>query len=399
MKSKFYLTILFFLIVCSDKKVGTQQGPMHRFVTQIPATEVYDSNDLKKRTLTIPWKTKVTIKEIIQNKEAMDVIRFSYNGKDYYGKDSDFSEFEPELYMRVNVNSRLRLREKPNKDSNVLEKIPNGYVSRVQAIDPKLVNIDAIKGYWFQIAYNGLSGWIFSGYTITSRSEMNLNWADAIHLEPEELSSNLSDLQNELSEYEVKDKKSINGYELILAKRKNQTEMEECIEGQKLFIYNKKEDFIYKSEEFSTSIQREDYPFKNAILVREEHCGCCCPSASDSVLHLGKVPKKMNSFLVDSTMSCSFSYGETSVQYEITNKYTQNQENLKYVRTPDCYEFFNTRNDIDIDSEVTITPTKITNEFFVYTKYGKTLEVEVYKNEGIPKQFKALWENSNSELK
>ncbi|MGE8720981.1 hypothetical protein ACO2KH_09040 [Leptospira terpstrae] len=132
----------------------TQQGPIHRFVTQIPATEVYDSKDLKKRTLTIPWKTKVRIREIIQNKDAMDVIHFSYNRKDYYGKDSDFSEFEPELYMRVNVNSRLLLREKPNKDSNVMEKIPNGYVSWVQAIDPKLVNIDAIKGYWFQIDYN-----------------------------------------------------------------------------------------------------------------------------------------------------------------------------------------------------------------------------------------------------
>lgn len=399
MRSKIYSIILCFLIVCSDKKGETEQGPIHRFVSQIPATEVYDSIALKKSTLTLPWKTKVTIKQTIQNNESIHVIQFSYEGKEYYGKDSDFSSMEPELFMRVNVNSRLRLREKPNKDAIVLEKIPNGYVSRVLAIDPKLVTIDAIKGYWFQISYNGLNGWIFSGYTITSRSEVNLSWADSLHLEPEELYSNLSDLKNELNDYDVKERKLINGYDLILARRKNQTEMEECIEGEKLFIYNQKEDFLYKSEEYSTSIQLEDYPFKNAIVVREEHCGCCCPSASDSVIYLGKVPKKMKTFLNDSSMSCSFMYGETSFRYEITNKYTDNQENLKYVRTPDCYEFFNTSSDLDMDSEVTIIPPKISSEFFVYSKYGKTLEVEVYKNEGIPKKFKTLWENSNSQLK
>ncbi|TGM02119.1 SH3 domain-containing protein [Leptospira jelokensis] len=395
MKSKLYLTILFFLFVCSDKKNETEQGPIHRFVTQIPATEAYDSSALKKVTLLIPWKTKVTIREIIQNKDSISIIHFSYEGRDYYGKESDFSVNEPELYMRVNVNSRLRLRSKPNKDSDVLEKIPNGYVSPILSIDPKLVTIDGIKGYWFQIAYNGLNGWIFSGYTITSRSDVSLSWADRINLEPEELSSNLSDLQTELMDYDVKETTSVNGYELIFARRKNQTEMEECIEGDKLFIYNKKEDFIYKSESFSISIRQENYPFTNAILVREEHCGCCCPSASDSIIHLGKVPIKINSFLNDSTMSCSYVYGETSFSYEIKNKFTKNQENLKYVRTPDCYEFFNSNH--DIDSEVTIIPPKISNEYFVYSKYGKTLEVEVYKNEGIPKQFKTLWEESNTD--
>ncbi|TGL24027.1 SH3 domain-containing protein [Leptospira yanagawae] len=397
MKSRFHLIFLLFLMVCSDKKKDSEQGPIHRFVTQIPAAEVYDTFALKKVTLKLPWKTKVTIKGIVQYKDSNDVIRFSYEGKDYFGKGSDFSEFEPELFMRVNVNSRLRLRSKPSKDSDVLEKIPNGYVSSILSIDPKLVTIDGIKGYWFQIAYNGVNGWIFSGYTITSRSEHSLSWTDRINLEPEELISNLSDLQTELIDYDETERTTINGYELILARRKNQTEMEECIEGQKLFIFNKKEDFIYKSETYSTSIRKENYPFANAILVREEHCGCCCPSASDSIIHLGKVPKKMNSFLNDSSMSCSYVYGETSFQYEIKNKFTKNQENLKYVRTPDCYEFFNSNN--DIDSEVTIIPPKISNEFFVYSKYGKTLEVEIYKNEGIPEQFKALWEDSNSDLK
>lgn len=101
----------------------------------------------------------------------------------------------------------------------------------------------------------------------------------------------------------------------------------------------------------------------------------------------------------DNSLSCTFIYGENSFQYEITNKFTENQENLKYVRTPDCYEFFNTSHDLDMDSELTIIPPKISSEFFVYSKYGKTLEVEVYKNEGIPKKFTTLWENSKSQLK
>ncbi|TGM46962.1 SH3 domain-containing protein [Leptospira biflexa] len=399
MKSNYYFFLMFLLLGCSEKKVESEQGSLQRFVTQIPATQVYDSIDLKKFSLTLPWKTQVTIKKIVQNKNQISVIHFTYEGKDYYGKDSDFSERKPELFMRVNVNSRLRLREKPNKDSNVLEKIPNGYVSSVLAIDPKLVTIDSIKGYWFQIAYNGKSGWIFSGYTITSWSEHQLNWADSLNFEPEELSSNLADLQNELMDYEINEQNSINGYDLILAKRKNQTEMEECIEGQKLFIYNKKENFIYKSDRFSTSIAKLDHPFKNAILVREEHCGCCCPSSSESIIHLGKTPIKMESFLKDNSMSCSFIYGETSFRYEVTNKFTDNQVNLKYVKTPDCYEFFHSTNEIDIDSEVTIIPPKISNEYFVYSKYGKTLEVEIYKNEGIPKQYKTLWETSHAELK
>lgn len=396
MKKIFLLIISILLLNCYEKSIEKPFNQEYMYANEIPGVEAYDSRELKNIVRVIPWKSQVEVLYILNYENSFSRLKFMYQGKEYYSKYSHFSNFQPKLYMKVNVKTNLRLREKPTKNSKILDSLPNGYITEVNEIDPKLYTSEKIKGYWFEIKYNNKYGWIFSGFAISATNESFLNYKNDLNFEAVELENNIESIEEDLKNYTILNKYSINEYELIEAVLTSPSSSDECREDIKLFITNKDKSFYYKSKEFFNKTIKINFPFKNAILVKEKLSGCSYPVENESVIYLGSKPQKLISYLKNDKMKCSIVDGEKRVTYNVINKFSNNNENLILINEPDCNELFNSDHIIDLNSS--IFPKEVINEVFVYIKFGDKAEVNVYKDEGIPSKYLDLWKSSNLDL-
>ena len=63
------------------------------------------------------------------------------------------------------INStHLRLREKPDINSKAITTLWKGYILEVVSQSTVSVTLDDEEGYWYQIKYGGLQGWVFGAY-------------------------------------------------------------------------------------------------------------------------------------------------------------------------------------------------------------------------------------------
>lgn len=63
------------------------------------------------------------------------------------------------------INStHLRLREKPDLNSKAITTLWKGYVLEVVSQNTVSENLDNEEGYWYQVKYGGLQGWVFGAY-------------------------------------------------------------------------------------------------------------------------------------------------------------------------------------------------------------------------------------------
>ncbi len=63
------------------------------------------------------------------------------------------------------INStHLRLREKPDIKSKAITTLWKGYILEVVSQSTVSVTLDNEEGYWYQVKYGGLQGWVFGAY-------------------------------------------------------------------------------------------------------------------------------------------------------------------------------------------------------------------------------------------
>lgn len=63
------------------------------------------------------------------------------------------------------INStHLRLREKPDLSSKAITTLWKGYVLEVISQNTVSENLDDEEGFWYQVKYGGLQGWVFGAY-------------------------------------------------------------------------------------------------------------------------------------------------------------------------------------------------------------------------------------------
>ena len=63
------------------------------------------------------------------------------------------------------INStHLRLREKPDTSSKAITTLWKGYILEVVSQSTISVTLDDEEGYWYQVKYGGLQGWVFGAY-------------------------------------------------------------------------------------------------------------------------------------------------------------------------------------------------------------------------------------------
>jgi len=63
------------------------------------------------------------------------------------------------------INStHLRLREKPDIKSKAITTLWKGYILEVVSQSTIIVTLDDEEGYWYQVKYGGLQGWVFGSY-------------------------------------------------------------------------------------------------------------------------------------------------------------------------------------------------------------------------------------------
>jgi len=63
------------------------------------------------------------------------------------------------------INStHLRLREKPDLNSKAITTLWKGYVLEVVSQNTVSEMLDDEEGFWYQVKYGGLQGWVFGAY-------------------------------------------------------------------------------------------------------------------------------------------------------------------------------------------------------------------------------------------
>lgn len=64
----------------------------------------------------------------------------------------------------VITSTHLRMREKPDITSRPVTTLWQGYVLEIISRNPGKRTVDNEEGYWYQVTYGGLQGWVFSTY-------------------------------------------------------------------------------------------------------------------------------------------------------------------------------------------------------------------------------------------
>lgn len=64
----------------------------------------------------------------------------------------------------VITSTHLRMRKKPDINSKAITTLWKGYILEVISRNPEKRNVDDTEGYWYQVTYGGLQGWVFSSY-------------------------------------------------------------------------------------------------------------------------------------------------------------------------------------------------------------------------------------------
>lgn len=64
----------------------------------------------------------------------------------------------------VVTSSYLRMREKPDINSKPVATLWKGYILEIVSKGSDENVVDDKSGYWYQITYGGLQGWVFSSY-------------------------------------------------------------------------------------------------------------------------------------------------------------------------------------------------------------------------------------------
>ncbi len=64
----------------------------------------------------------------------------------------------------VITGSHLRLREHAGTDSRAVTTLWEGNVLEIIARDDAQVRVEDKDDYWYQVAYDGLQGWVFGAY-------------------------------------------------------------------------------------------------------------------------------------------------------------------------------------------------------------------------------------------
>ena len=64
----------------------------------------------------------------------------------------------------VITSSYLRMREKPDINSRPVTTLWKGYILEIVSRSPGEKIVEDKKGYWYQVTYGGLQGWVFSTY-------------------------------------------------------------------------------------------------------------------------------------------------------------------------------------------------------------------------------------------
>ncbi len=64
----------------------------------------------------------------------------------------------------VITSSYLRLRSKPSVSSKPVATLWKGYILEIISRNSEKKKVDNTEGYWYQVTYSGLQGWVFSAY-------------------------------------------------------------------------------------------------------------------------------------------------------------------------------------------------------------------------------------------
>jgi uncharacterized protein YgiM (DUF1202 family) len=71
----------------------------------------------------------------------------------------------------VITGSHLRLRDRATTDSKAITTLWRGNVLEILARDETKVRVEGKDDYWYQVAYDGLQGWVFGAYIELYESE------------------------------------------------------------------------------------------------------------------------------------------------------------------------------------------------------------------------------------
>lgn len=284
-------------------------------------------------------------------------------------------------FYKTNAGSGLFLREKPTTKSKKLALLPNKTIGRILEKSKKTETIDDKTGYWFKTEYKEKTGWIFSGYTITSY--------DRHYLEEEQsfLAFTEVKLDKTVADNIENNKKAKRSYQkdsyVVYDVDKGPSDCDPDVSSNELVFWDKKKSEYYHTTGFRELILKKDFPLENVLYTHYNHCWCCCP-ADGEILY----------FFTNSGIK-GFEYSPSRKEGECLPDYTFNKaDNRKHPSKNILYFFWEEPecNLSEFPEDFDPKPSSYKHNLFVEIRFENgELKINKFRDKGIPSSYKNVW--------
>jgi hypothetical protein len=369
------------------------------FVDSLDGLGIYEKPTEKSKLLALfVHKTKLKVINIDQGDNILRKLLWAYvEGENLKGfVQLDFLSQEPRTYFYSIVNSAgVNLRSKPGVNSPVITVLPMNTIGEILEKSGEFEMINDSKGYWFRTDYKGKIGWIFSGYTVTSRDRRYLE--DRDYIRNEEWFMRYMDTAMQVDNYSFneKDLKDLkvkviekNNYEIFEINYGHSGDDCSINNNSRIVFKNKNNGKAYSIQGlYSESIISVDTPFPNTIYSSYSACNCCCPDDGNILYYLFDDRVEFIHYKNEDTVAACLYGSVEGIELQRENRFDfENKIIYMNLKLPLCEaptDFVDQR----------VPPKGIAHNLFALVKLqNNIIIIEKYYDKGIPEKYLDSWE-------
>ncbi|MCB1143972.1 MAG: SH3 domain-containing protein [Leptospiraceae bacterium] len=371
------------------------------FVDSLDGLGVYDKPSSSSNLLAlIVHKTRLKVLFIDQGNNMLKKLYWAYvEGENLKGYVKiDFLSKEPRTYYYSIVSSAgVNLRSKPGLDSPVITVLPINLIGEILEKSSEKENIKGTNGYWFRTEYRGKVGWIFSGFTVTSRDKKYLEDRDYIRNEEWFMRYMDSALPVEAYSFDEKDLKDFTvdtyergNFEIFYINYGNPREDCTVSYNSRIVFKNKLTGIAYSIQGlYAETLIHLDQPFPNTVYSSYEACNCCCPD-NGNLLYFIMEDKVMFIHYKEKDSVAMCLYGSVEgIELQRENRYDFTTKTIYMnLKLPLC--------EVPKDPNLErVPPSGIVHNLFAIVHWdNETITIEKFYDKGIPESYYDLWDRA-----
>ncbi|HNO22803.1 MAG TPA: SH3 domain-containing protein [Leptospiraceae bacterium] len=384
----------------TDAKLNTSAPGRIFYVDNLEGLEVYETLGPEPKQIgVVPHKGKVTILDtVFQDKDGkFNRVEWAFVETEKskgYVRLASLTAAPRTYYFAVMAKQGIWLRSKPEFRGQSLILLPFGTIGEILEKTGELLSAYNSRGYWFRTEYKGKTGWIFSGFTVTSTEKSYLE--DRDYIRNEEWFLRYLEKPNNVEPFPF-DESILEGAKVEKIEKTYYTvyniqygkPLDDCsVENNSRVVFvNKKTRQAYSIQGlYKEDLVSHGNPFPDSIYTSYDVCNCCCPNRGNLLYFLFEdkvlsVPHRDK----DSKGLCNYGNVESVELGRETRYDKENKAIYLYLRLPFCSP--------PPEGETLAEPIDYTHSLFTVIRQEKdNVNIERYFDNGIPEKYRDQWD-------